>query len=214
MSENLHKDWTGDGNSIWKTLGASNHTDNEREADDFYTTDSCVIDKLLLVERPHRHIWECAAGSGHLSKRLKDFGYEVWSSDIKQRGYPLETIRDFLSITKADLQSAWGGVDFDILTNPPYKLAKQFVLKGLDLLPNENCRLYMFLKLTFLEGKARYNKIFSKTPPQKVYVFSERIMCAKNGEFDRMKAGGGSAVAYAWFVWQKGYTGDTIVKWI
>lgn len=214
MSENLHKDWTGDGNSIWKTLGASNHTDKEREADDYYATDSRAIDKLLLVEQPHRHIWECAAGAGHLSKRLKDFGYEVCSSDIKQRGYPLETIRDFLSITKADLQSAWGGVDFDILTNPPYKLAKQFVLKGLDLLPNENCRLYMFLKLTFLEGKARYNEIFSKTPPHKVYVFSERIMCAKNGEFERMKAGGGSATAFAWFVWQKGYTGDTIVKWI
>ena len=28
-----------------------------------------------------------------------------------------------------------------------------------------------------------------------------------------MKAGGGSAVAYAWFVWKEGYTGDTIVKW-
>ena len=72
----------------------------------------------------------------------------------------------------------------------------------------------MFLKLTFLEGKARYSEIFAKTPPKKVYVFSERVMCAKNGEFDRMREGGGSAVAYAWFVWRKGYAGDTIVKWI
>lgn len=29
-----------------------------------------------------------------------------------------------------------------------------------------------------------------------------------------MRAGGGSAVAYAWYVWQKGYKGNTIVKWI
>lgn len=29
-----------------------------------------------------------------------------------------------------------------------------------------------------------------------------------------MKDGGGSAVSYAWFVWQKGYKGDTIIKWI
>lgn len=36
----------------------------------------------------------------------------------------------------------------------------------------------------------------------------------KNGEFDKMRAGGGSAVAYAWYVWQKGYKGNTIVKWI
>ena len=29
-----------------------------------------------------------------------------------------------------------------------------------------------------------------------------------------MIAGGGSAVAYAWYIWQKGYKGNTIVKWI
>ena len=38
-------------------------------------------------------------------------------------------------------------------------------------------------------------------------------MCAKNGDFDEMIAGGGSAVAYAWYVWEKGYKGDTILKW-
>ena len=39
-------------------------------------------------------------------------------------------------------------------------------------------------------------------------------MCAKNGKFDEMRASGGSAVAYAWFVWQKGWKGKTIVEWI
>ncbi len=36
------------------------------------------------------------------------------------------------------------------------------------------------------------------------------------GEFDMetMQAGGGSAVAYAWYVWQKGYVGQTSVRWI
>ena len=72
----------------------------------------------------------------------------------------------------------------------------------------------MFLKLTFLEGEARYKEIFSQLPPEVVYVFSKRIMCAKNGEFDKMKEGGGSAVAYAWFVWEKGYIGKTLLKWI
>ena len=211
MSENLHKDWTGNGNSIWKTLGASNHTEKEREADDYYATDGIAIDKLIKVEHPNVNIWECAAGGGHLSERLKKFGGNVFSSDIKNRGYTLDKQMDFLLATKDDIPFS---ERFDIITNPPYKLAKEFVLKGLDLLPDEYCRLYMFLKLTFLEGKARYNEIFSQTPPCKVYVFSERIMCAKNGEFERMKAGGGSATAFAWFVWQKGYTGDTIVKWI
>lgn len=72
----------------------------------------------------------------------------------------------------------------------------------------------MFLKLQFLEGAARYEEIFSKMPPKSVYVFKKRILCAKNGEFQRMKDGGGSAVAYAWFVWEKGFTGSTTIGWI
>lgn len=103
--------------------------------------------------------------------------------------------------------------DMDIITNPPYKYAKEFVLKALDIL-HFGCRCYMFLKLTFLEGKTRYNELFKKFPPKSIYVFSERVLCAKNARFDEMKAGGGSAVAYAWFVWQKGFRGVTEVLWI
>ena len=43
------KDWTGNGNSIFKTLGASNHTDKERESQDYYATDPIAIDKLAAV---------------------------------------------------------------------------------------------------------------------------------------------------------------------
>ena len=35
-----HADWTGNGNSIYKTLGATNHTENEREANDYYYSDA------------------------------------------------------------------------------------------------------------------------------------------------------------------------------
>lgn len=71
----------------------------------------------------------------------------------------------------------------------------------------------MFLKIQFLEGKAR-RKLFDKFPPRYIYVHSERQLCAKNGEFEKMKAGGGGAVAYAWFVWEKGFYGKPIVDWL
>lgn len=45
----MGKDWTGDKNSIFKTLGASNHTTKERENDDYYATDPIAIDALILV---------------------------------------------------------------------------------------------------------------------------------------------------------------------
>lgn len=199
------KDWNGNGNSIFKTLGASNHTDKEREENDFYATSPIAIDKLYNTdELTCKNIWECACGEGHLAKKLIEYGYNVKATDLINRGY------------------GEGGVDFlackdkfngDILTNPPYKYAAEFTLKALDLVPEGN-KVFMFLKLTFLEGKKRYDELFSKYPPKKIYVFSQRVLCAKNADFDGMKAGGGSAVAYAWYVWKKGYTGDTIVKWI
>lgn len=203
----MSKDWSGNGNSIWKTLGASNHADAEREVDDYYATDPIAIDKLLEVEKPHRFIWECACGGGHLSERLTERGYDVFNSDIKNRGYAEQhLVLDFLK-----QEGKLFSFEHDILTNPPYKYATEFVLKALELL-HEGCKCYMFLKLTFLEGKRRYIELFRDTPPRSVYVFSERVLCAKNAEFDRMREGGGSAVAYAWFVWQKGYAGTTEVR--
>lgn len=201
------KDWTGNGNSIYKTLGASNHTDIERAEHDYYATDPIAIDKLLTVEKPSHYIWECACGDGHLAKRLKEFGFEVLSSDIVERNYKLDFLENFIE-EDSELHYNW-----DILTNPPYKYAKEFVLQALKRVC-KGSNVYMFLKLTFLEGKSRYKDLFSKYPPKAIYVFSERVMCAKNGDFEGMKAGGGSAVAYAWFVWQKGWQGKTTVEWI
>lgn len=101
--------------------------------------------------------------------------------------------------------------DGDIVTNPPYKYAKEFVEKALELIPVGN-KVCMFLKLQFMEGKAR-KLLFEKYPPKTIYISSSRLLCAKNGDFDGMRAGGGSAVAYAWYVWEKGYKGETVVRW-
>lgn len=197
------KDWNGNANSIYKTLGASNHTEEEREENDYYATDPIAIDKLLTFETPRNIIWECACGENHLASRLMEKGYKVFCSDVVERTKYMEKI-DFLSPTeKCDDR-------FDILTNPPYKYAKEFVLKALDTVAKDR-KVYMFLKLTFLEGKARYNELFSKYPPKAVYVFSERVKCAKNGKFNEISS---SAVAYAWFVWEKGWKGRTIIEWI
>lgn len=72
---------------MFVTLGASNHTDKERESNDFYATDPIAIDKLVKVIQLPRKIWECACGTGCLSDRLKDFGHEVVSTDLVNRGY-------------------------------------------------------------------------------------------------------------------------------
>ena len=198
-----NKDWKGNSKSTYITLGASNHTDKERQHEDYYATDPIAAKLLLEVETFNKNVWECACGEKHLSKVFEDKGYNVRSSDIVERCG--NEVFDFLSIENQE----WGG---DIVTNPPYKYAVDFIYKALQIIPVGN-KIAMFLKVQFLEGKER-KVLFQSFPPKVLYVSSSRILCAKNADFERMREGGGSAVAYAWYVWEKGYKGDTIVKWI
>ena len=152
------KDWTGDRNSVFKTLAASNHSPEDRAENDFYATEPRALELLLELEKFNAYIWEPACGQGHLSEVLLDYGYRVRSSDLYDRGYKHgENGVDFLKVTES--------VDCDILTNPPYKFAQQFVEHALSLIPEGN-KVIMFLKLQFLEGQAR-RKLFDKYPPRK-----------------------------------------------
>lgn len=196
------QDWVGNYNSIYKTLGASNHTHDERQSDDYYATDPKAIELLLDMEKFSDQIWECACGEGHISKVLESRGYRVYSSDLIYRGYGAGGI-DFFDTTEK--------FDGDIITNPPYRFAQQFVEHALDIVTDKH-KVVMFLKLQFLEGKSR-RKLFEENPPKYIYVSSSRLMCAKNGDFAGLTKMGGSAVAYAWFVWEKGYKGDPIIRW-
>lgn len=162
-------DWIGNSKSVFVCNGASNHTEEERQQDDYYATEPKAIHKLCAVERFSPTVWECACGGGHLVKALEDNGYQVMASDIVDRGCPNTNILDFFAIKNRS--------PYDIITNPPYKYAKEFVEHALDIV-DDGRKVAMFLKLTFLEGKAR-KALFEKNPPKRVWVFSERVMCAK-----------------------------------
>ena len=150
----MTKDWTGNSRSAHATLGARNYALNEREQNDYYATEPKALELLLDLETFDTFVWECACGEGHLSEVLKKRGYLVRSSDLVDRGYG-ESGVDFLKVNKP--------FNGDIITNPPYKYAKEFVEHALEIIPNGR-RVAMFLKLQFLEGKAR-RKLFEVAPP-------------------------------------------------
>lgn len=197
-------DWTNQSNSVYICNGATKKPIVQREAHDYYATDPKALELLLDVETFSPYIWEPACGGGHLSETLKSHGYNVRSSDIIDRGYPDTEILDFLKADRSDCD--WLR---DIITNPPYKYAQEFVEKSLEL-SDTGGKVAMFLKLTFLEGQKR-KLLFESQPPKTVYVSSSRLKCGYGGDMGRYK---GSAVAYAWYVWEKGYSGDTVLKWI
>ena len=194
------KDWIGDTNSVFATLGASNHIEEQRERHDYYATEPKAMELLLELEQFNNNIWESACGEGHLSEVLVENGYNVKSTDLIDRGYGIGGV-DFLK----DEFEIFNG---DIITNPPYKYAKQFIEKALSIIPKGN-RVAMFLKLTFMESKGR-KQMFTDNPPKVIYISSSRLLCVKNGDFSKKES---SAVAYAWYIWEKGYKGDTVIKW-
>lgn len=129
-------------------------------------------------------------------KHLYGGGHRVKSTDLIDRGY------------------GEGGVNFldqtemfhgDIVTNPPYKYAQEFIEHALSLV-EDGSKVCMFLKVQFLEGKRR-RVLYEKNPPKRVWVSSSRISCGKT------ESKNGSMIAYAWYVWEKGYHGDTVIKW-
>lgn len=195
-----NKDWTGGKSSIFTCLAASNHALEEREVNDYYATDPKAAEWLLELEPELDNIWECACGEGHLAKVFDRAGKLQFATDLIDRGYG--GVVDFLNINTNIKHNG------DIVSNPPYKIAERFIRKALGTVTDGH-KVCMFLKLTFLESKSR-KQLFEQYPPKTIWVSSSRINCAKNGDFDKYPS---SAVAYAWYIWEKGYTGDTVVKW-
>ena len=196
------KDWTGNKKSTFVTLGASNHTDRERAEYDLYCTSPSAIDALANADKlpKSKDVWECAAGLMHLSNRLADYGYNVISTDLIDRG-TCESGIDFLKTT--ELKSPC------ILTNPPYKFCLEFAEHAVH---NLKCdEYYGFHKLTFLESVKR-RVFFEKYPPSEVLVFSKRIQVAINGDPEMFEKS--SAACYAWFIWRKDFKGNPQVDWI
>jgi hypothetical protein len=179
------------------SIVGSSRNNGEREKDDFYPTPSWAVEELLKREVFTGNVWECACGEGDISEVFGKNEFQVISTDLINRGYGEQL--DFL---QSDL------VADNIVTNPPYKLALDFVLKAKKQSRN---KIAMFLKTVWLESDSRYEMFQDKQFPLKtVYQFSKRVTLYKNGV--KMKNSG--MIAYAWYVWDKNYVGKPTIEWI
>lgn len=191
--------------TLYRTIGASNHADHERQSEDFYATSPIATELLLGLEQFSDNIWECACGQNHMTDVLRKHGHNVRTSDIIDRvGDNSVEIIDFLNYE--------GTFDGDIVTNPPYKYAQEFVEKALNVVTDGH-KVAMFLKVQFLEGQKR-KKLFEKYPFKILYVSSSRLSCAINGDWDdKENQTSASATCFCWYVWEKGFHGTPQIKW-
>ena len=190
-------------------MGARNGAKTQRQEHDYYATEPNAVRIFLNKLKQdgvtlNKRIWECACGGGHMAEVLIEHGYDVYATDLVNRGYGAEFV-NFLDLYD------YGYYDGDIVTNPPYQYAKEFVEQAIRYIPEGN-KVCMFLKIQFLEGKAR-KKLFEKYPPKYIYVYSERQQCALNGDFEEYKKGGRTQ-AYIWVIWETGFKGEPVIRWI
>jgi len=185
------------------SIVGSSRANGDREENDFYPTPSYAVEELLKREVFNGNIWECACGEGDISEVFKNKGYEVKSTDLIYRNYGSGGVNFLDDGMFSDLKE-----QDNIVTNPPFNLALEFVLQSKKLVKN---KVAMFLKTVFLESDKRFDMFQDKDFPLKtVYQFSKRVSLYKGGV--KMKNSG--MVAYAWFVWERGYIGKPSIEWI
>lgn len=185
-------------------------TTRERVDNDFYATPLNAIEAILNEVKLDGSILEPAAGQGHISKTLKDYYpySEIISTDLIQReerfGIPIQGGVDFLTYDF--------GRKFDnVITNPPFNLAQEFIEKALKV---SNDKVIMFAKIQLLEGSKR-REMFDNTPLKYIYVHTKRVNPLRNGEeLDEKGKPWASTMCFAWFVWEHGYEGEPIVRWL
>ncbi len=142
---------------------------------------------------------EPACGAGHMAKVLNEYFGKVGASDAYKYGYG--TVRDYL--THPYETNAWDWV----ITNPPFRLAEEFVLRSLMVARKG---VAILARTVFLESVGRYSAIFQRTPPTKFAQFVERVPMVKG----RLDSKATTATGYAWLVWEKNSIGLPRLMWV
>lgn len=167
------------------------------EGPDYFPTPEWATHALIDNEKFEGEIWEPACGDGAMSRVLAHTGCPVVSTDLFDRGFGDSGI-DFLKAER---------IADNIVTNPPYNSAEAFVKAGLR---QSRRKVALLLRLAFVEGANRRRTIFAKTPPTRIWVFSERITFYPAGAVQK----GSGTTAYAWFIWDKMDIGSSQLKWL
>ena len=178
----------------------SGHAPLAEHRNDFYATPPEAVHALLKVEKFSGTIWEPSCGDGAIVNELRAAGHRVYATDLVDRGcHDSESRIDFL------MEQSPGFHIGAIITNPPYALAKPFVVHALTLVP----KVAMLLRLAFLEGAGR-SPILDNGALARVYVFRNRLPMMHRGGWEGKKSS--SSIAFAWYVWEVSWNKPTELR--
>jgi hypothetical protein len=134
-----------------------------------------------------------------MARPLKEYFRDVQCSDAFEYGYGHK--RDFLAYPFETQSVDW------VITNPPFRLAEEFVARSLKV---ARYGVAILARTVFLESIGRYERLFKAQPPTRFAQFTERVPMVKG----RLDAGATTATGYAWLVWEIGSVGVPSLVWI
>lgn len=165
-----------------------------------------------VIDISGKSVWEPACGEGYMAEPLKEYARRVDATDIHDYSYHTEEcvqqrVVDFLWPHNLAPHQEHLGVDW-VITNPPFRLGEQFVLRGLQV---ARIGVAMLVRSVFIESAGRYESLFKPCPPSIMAQFVERVPMVK-GRLDRNAS---TATSYCWLVWYRNHgVLQTHLKWI
>lgn len=188
----------------------------ETRGDDFYASPYAALPPLLMAEgkRLPRHLWEPAAGNGALVIPLRNRGFSVKATDLRDWGCPdCDGDADFTSIIgeqHAHMMKSQYGDRFGIVTNPPFGIIEQFVERAVAMAPY----VALLCRLAFLESEGRM-KWFPRVGLRRVHVIGERLPMMHRHGYDGPKLSN-AGMCFGWFIFEpaKRPAHQVPVRWV
>lgn len=176
-----------------------------RNDHDWYVEPASCVHQLFDAVQFEGTIHDPCCGKGTIPNVASERGYHASGSDIVDRGY-----------------RGKGGFDWDgaynffydptmrdnIVSNPPYKLAEEMFAHACR---HAALKVAFVLRISFLAGQKRRDRLFKQYRPSEVIVLSQRPSMPPGGT--GVPAKGGTA-DYVWLVWDRAYFGPTTLRWI
>lgn len=162
---------------------------NERRADDFYETPAWCVRAIL----PHLNIesvCDPCCGEGALLDSVRDsWRVPTFGIEIDPKRALIASGRHFMRACGDAFLLPWP--DLQIITNPPYSLAQEFIERAARHVPHRD-RAFL-LRLNFLGSQRRAQ--LHRDMPADIFVLPRRPSFTGKGT---------DATEYAWYVWGPG----------
>ncbi|MEK8121638.1 hypothetical protein WOB59_00515 [Methylocystis sp. IM4] len=177
----------------------------ERHPDDWYVEEEWVDHRLFEQESFEGSICDPACGLGRIVQAARSAGFDsAWGQDKVNRSAYCARVVDFLS------DDFRGGAPANIVSNPPFKLSREFVMRARRIAAR---KVVMLLPLGWISGDKR-SRWLEETRPRRVLILTPRPSMPPGPAILAGLRPRRGKTDFAWYIWERGYNGEPQFAWL